>query len=86
MQAGGWQGISEPLVFDFPPDLNLPYESREALLSKAGRVGVVGVRLNVPKNHTICSKTVDIHIYSQHPLLATLQQTHSQQNVVDTSW
>lgn len=49
MQAGGWQGISEPLVFDFPPDLNLPYESREALLSKAGSVGVVGVRLNVPK-------------------------------------
>lgn len=40
MQAGGWQGISEPLVFDFPPDLNLPYESREALLSKAGSVGV----------------------------------------------
>ena len=49
MQAGGWQGISQPLVFDFPPDLNLPYESREALLSKASSVGVVGVRLNVPQ-------------------------------------
>eukprot|EP00435_Cladocopium_sp_Y103_P069051 s176_g32.t1 len=35
LQAGGWQGLSEPLVFGFPPDLKLPYESRDVLLSKA---------------------------------------------------
>lgn len=34
LQAGGWQGLSEPLVFGFPSDLKLPYESREVLLSK----------------------------------------------------
>lgn len=34
LQAAGWQGLSEPLVFGFPSDLKLPYESREVLLSK----------------------------------------------------
>ncbi len=61
MQAGGWQGISEPLVFDFPPDLTLPYESREALLSKAGGVGLmVGVRLKVQK------KLLPVNIHTIH--------------------
>ena len=37
LQAGGWQGLLEPLVFDVPADLKLPYESREKLLSKVPR-------------------------------------------------
>lgn len=31
----GWQGLSDPLVFDAPRDLKLPYACREELLPKA---------------------------------------------------
>lgn len=30
----GWQGLSDPLVFDAPRDLKLPYACREELLPK----------------------------------------------------
>ena len=33
---GGWQRITEPFVFDQPPDLCPCYKSRSALLFKAG--------------------------------------------------
>ena len=36
-QAKGWQGLREPFIFDFPPDLKLPYGSREELLGKVRR-------------------------------------------------